>query len=312
MRLSTRPIAAALAAAFFLMHGAFLRPLAAQEPSPAGPSPGAAAAEASPGSAPAPVAPRQPRAKTEEEFAEYQRFMKEPSPDTQIQLIEDFLLHFPDSELREYAFQAATQAYQVKNDFALVRTYGELTLGENQDNLVALLILASSIPERTNKTDPESEENLAEAETYARHILNLLPRMPQPPGVTPPRWEQTRREAASTAHASLGMVHLIREDFLRAETEFKLSADLASAPDPVTFYRLGLTYSFQRKFDEALEALDRSDAVGGVRIGSPGEPSRDLVAEAKDFVLKSREAPATPGPGSQPPYPPATDAPPPQ
>ena len=307
MRISKPQIEVALAAALFLLNGANvlpLPPLAQQEPSPAGsstgasPSTGAASAGASADTGEA--APRQPRAKTEEEFAEYQRFIKETDADKQIQLIDDFLLHFPDSELREYAFQAATQAFQVKNDFSAVRTYGELTLGENEDNLVALLVLASAIPERTSKNDPESEEDLAEAEDYAHRILDLMTRMPQPAGVTPARWEQTKREAASTAHASLGMVHLIREDFFQAEEEFKMSADLASAPDPVTFYRLGLSYSFQRKFDEALEALDRSDAVGGVRVGP-----RDLVAEAKDFVQKSRDAEGSPAPESQSPYPPA-------
>ena len=311
MRIFGQQIPVAVAAAFFLLTGACLPllalpPLAAQKPSPAGSQPGAASpAGVTPSGASAdtaPAAPRQPRAKTEAEFAEYQRFMKETDAGKQIQLIEDFLLHYPDSELREYAFQAATQAYQVKNDFTLVRTYGELTLGENQDNLVALLILASAIPERTNKNDPESAENLAEAEGYARRILDLMTRMPQPAGVTPARWEQTKREAAATAHGSLGMVSLIREDFSRAESEFKMSADLASAPDPVTFYRLGLSYSFEKKFDEALEALDRSDAVGGVRVGSP---ARDLVAEAKDFVVKSKEAAGNPGPRTQPAYPPA-------
>lgn len=310
MRRLWQRIALTVVAAFFFLHGLSVLPLAAQQASPAGaagsPS-GAASAEASANSAPA--APRQPRAKTEEEFAEYQRFMKETKPDDQIQLIEDFLLHFPDSELREYAFQAATQAYQIKNDFSRVLTYGELTLGENEDNLVALLVLASAIPERTNKNDPESEENLARAEEYARRILDLMTRMPQPAGMTPARWEQTKRESAATAHGSLGMVSMIREDFFRAESEFKLSADLASAPDPVTFYRLGLSYSFQKKFNEALEALERSEAVGGVRVGPAGGPARDLVAEAKDFVLKSKEASGNPSPGSQSPYPPAAATP---
>ena len=218
--------------------------------------------------------------------------MREARPDEQIQLIEDFLLHYPDSELHEYAFQAATQAFQAKNDFSSLLLYGEMTLGENEDNLVALLILASAIPERTTKNDPESEENLVQAEDYARRILDLLPRMPQPVGVTPSGWEQTKREAAATSHASLGMVNLIREDFFRAESEFKRSTDLASAPDPVIFYRLGLSYSFQRKYDQAIEALDRAAAVGGVRVTSPDGRPRDLVAEAKDFVLKSRDAAA--------------------
>ena len=91
-----------------------------------------------------PAAPRQPRAKTEEEFAAYQRFIRETKPDEQIRIVEDFLLQYPDSELKEYAFQTATQAYQTKNDYPRVLTYGELTLAENPENLVALLILASS------------------------------------------------------------------------------------------------------------------------------------------------------------------------
>ncbi len=301
-------IAAALAAAYLFLNGGMLLALPAQQTSPpAATSP--ATSPASGASAATPAAPRQPRAKTEEEFAEYQRFMRETRTDEQIQLIEDFLLHFPDSELREYAFQAATQAFQAKNDFSSLLTYGELTLGENEDNLVALLILASAIPERTNRSDPERDENLALAETYAQRILDLLPRMPQPAGVTPVRWEQTKREAAATSHASLGMVSLIREDFLRAETEFKRATDLASSPDPVTFYRLGLSYSFQKKYDQAIEALDRAASVGGVKVSSPDGLARDLVAEAKDFVLKSREASGGSGSDTAPPQPAEAPAP---
>ena len=287
-------IVVAFVAAWTLLGGGSARAWT-QEP----PAPPATAEDSDPA-----ASPRQPRAQTEQEFIEYQRFMRETDPDAQIQLIDDFLLHHPDSELREYAFQAATQAFQVKNDFSAVLTYGELTLGENEDNLVALLILASAIPERTSRNDPESEENLNQAEEYARRILDLLTRMPQPAGVTPERWEQTKQESAATAHASLGMVNLIREDFFRAESEFKLSTELAPTPDPVTFYRLGLSYSFQNKYDEALEALERADAVGGVQVGSPGQ-TRDLVAEARDFVLQSQEASGSPGAGGQMPYPPA-------
>ena len=258
-----------------------------------------------------PAGPRQPRAKTEEEFAAYQRFIRETKPDEQIRIVEDFLLQYPDSELKEYAFQTATQAYQTKNDYPRVLTYGELTLAENPDNLVALLILASSIAERTGKNDEDRDEKLTQAEEYAKRALDLLPRMPQPSGVAAPRWEQTKREAAASSHAALGMVNLIREDFFRAELEFKRSADLATSPDPVTFYRLGLCYSFQKNFDSALEALDRADSVGGVKIMTPDGGTRDLVAEAREFVLKSREALGSPGAGSavSPSQPPAAPAP---
>ena len=216
--------------------------------------------------------------------------MREPKPDEQIRLIEDFLLQYPDSELKEFAFQSATQAYQSKNDFTRVLTYGELTLAENENNLVALLVLASAIPERTGKNDADRDEKLAEAEQYGKRALDLLLKLPQPANLTPGQWEQTKREAAATSHAALGMMNLIREDFEKAEAELKLAADLASQPDPVTFYRLGLAYSFQREFDLALDALDRAAGVGGVKIPAPEGGTRDLVAEAKDFVLKARAA----------------------
>ena len=246
----------------------------------------------------APAAPRQPRARTEEEFTAYQRFIRETNADEQIRIVEDFLLQYPDSELKEYAFQTATQAYQAKNDYPRVLTYGELTLAENPDNLVALLTLASAIAERTGKNDEDRDEKLAEAEEHAKRVVGLLPRMPQPAGMTAARWEQTKREAAASSHASLGMVNLIREDFSQAELEFKRSTDLATSPDPVTFYRLGLCHSFQKNFAAALEALDRADGVGGVKITTPEGRTRDLVAEARDFVIKSKEALGSPGGGS--------------
>ena len=285
VKLSLR-IAVAIGIAALLLSEKVAPAWAAQE-APAAPA----------SSAPAP--PRQPRAKTEEEFAAYRRFIREPNPEEQIRIIEDFLLEYPDSELKEYAFQAATQAYQSKNDYPRVLTYGELTLAENPDNLVALLILASAIAERTGKNDEDREEKLTQAEEYARRALDVLPRMPQPAGVTAARWEQTKREAAASAHAALGMVNLIREDFVVAESELKRSADLASQPDPVTFYRLGLCYSFQKKYDLAVEALDRADSVGGLKIATPDGGRRDLVAEAREFALKSREALGSAGSGSE-------------
>ena len=190
---------------------------------------------------------RQPRAKSQDELDAYQKFMREQSADQQIKLIEDFLLQFPNTELKEFAYQAATQAYQSKNDFNKVLTYGELTLAENENNLVALLILASAIPERTAKNDLDKESKLTQAEQYAKSALAVLEKLSMPPNLTEQQWTQVKRDAESTPHAALGMIALIREDFPKAETEFKQSAEMAAKPDPVSLYRLGLCYSLDRK-----------------------------------------------------------------
>lgn len=253
-------------------------------------------AQAQPGAPPAEKRP--PRAKSQEELEAYQKFLREQNSDQQIKLIEDFLLQYPQTELKEYAYQAATQAYQTKNDFNKVLTYGELTLGENPNNLVALLVLASAIPERTAKNDIDKETKLAEAEQYARRGLEVLGKLPMPPNLTDEQWAQVKKDAESNPHAALGMVSLIREDFPQAEAEFKMATQMASRPDPVTLYRLGLCYSFEKKYEPALEALDRAAASGGVKISVPDGATRDLVAEAKDYVVKAKAASETPVSGA--------------
>ena len=72
--------------------------------SAAAPPPQAAPTQAQEG-----VPPPVPEAKLQEEFAAYQQFMQEQDPDEQIRMVEDFLLEYPQSELKEYAFQVATQ-----------------------------------------------------------------------------------------------------------------------------------------------------------------------------------------------------------
>jgi tetratricopeptide (TPR) repeat protein len=244
---------------------------------------------------------KQPRAHSQDEADAFQKIMGEQTPDAQIKLIEDFLLAYPNTELKEYAYQAATQAYQAKNDYNKVLTYGELTLNENENNLVALLVLASAIPERTAKNDIDKESKLTQAEQYAKRGLEVLGKLTMPANLTEEQWTQARKDAESTPHAALGMIALIREDFPKAETEFQTATDLTSRPDPVTFYRLGLCYSFEKKYDPALQALAKAASSGGVKVTGADGATRDLVAEAKDYVVKAKAATDTPVSGTLPP-----------
>ena len=250
---------------------------------------------------------KQPQAKTPEEAAAYQALLGEQKPDERIHLVEDFLLQYPDSEMREFAYQAGMQAYQAKNDFNHLLIYGELALAENPDNLTALLTLSAAISEMTDRNDSEREEKLADGERYAVHALEVIGKLHKPPGFPDERWAEMRHESESTAHAARGLIALLREDFVKAELELKEAVALARRPDAVVLYRLGLSYSFQKKYEEALEALDRAAALGGIKLNAGGGKTRDLVAEAKEFAAKGLAAappaatPATAaGPASSP------------
>ena len=250
----------------------------------------------------APPRKEQPRAKSPEELEAYQKFMQAQDPDVRIREVEDFLLQYPESALKEYAYQVATQAYQAKNDYARVLTYGELTLGENENNLVALLILASAIADRTGQDAADRDEKFSEAEQYAKRALEGLAGLEKPPERLQPQWEQTKRDAEATAHTALGMIAMVRKDFAKAESELRQASSLAVPPDPVLLYRLGLCYSFQQKYELALEVLDKAAALGGVKVPSPDGGTKDLVAEAKEFTLRAK-AGWTGAPGPAPPAP---------
>jgi tetratricopeptide (TPR) repeat protein len=245
------------------------------------------------------VAPRsQPRALSPEEAAQFERLQAERNPDEKIRLIEDFLLQYPNSQFKEFAFQSAAEAYQAKNDYDRVITYGELALSENPGNLSALLMLAAAISETTGRGEPDTEERLGEAEGYGRRAIELLGSLRRPPGTNEEAWNRTKAEASSAAHAALGLIALIREDFARAELELREAVNLTANPDAILLYRLGLSHSFLREYDPAIEALDRASALGGVKIPAPQGGTRDLVAEAKDFVQRAKAAAEPPVPAA--------------
>ncbi|HWP84704.1 MAG TPA: hypothetical protein VNN17_05910 [Terriglobia bacterium] len=281
-----------------LMGMAAQAALLAQTPAPAG-----APAPAPPAMASADTAPpgtRRPQAKTPEEAAAYQAFLDEKRPEERIRLVEDFLLQYPETELKEGAYLAAMQAYQQQNDFEHLLTYGELVLEQNPENLTVLLTLAAAISEMTGRSDSDRDEKLNDGDRYALRALEVIGRLRKPPGFPEERWAEMRREAEATAHAARGLIALLREDFARAELELKEAVALAKAPSAAVLYRLGIAYSFRKKYAEALEVLDRAASLGGIQLTTAEGATRDLVAEAREFAARAlagaAPAPATPPP----------------
>ena len=158
---------------------------------------------ATPPVAPAPepasaAAPRrgwtQPKAKTPEEEAAYQAISGEQNPDQRIRLVEDFLLFYPETELKESAYLAAMQAYQSKDDFEHLLTYGELVLEQNPENITVLLTLAAAISEMTDRDDADSDEKLTEGDQYALQALDRLGKLRKPPGFPEEQWTDARED----------------------------------------------------------------------------------------------------------------------
>jgi tetratricopeptide (TPR) repeat protein len=237
-----------------------------------------------------------PAAKSPEEQAAFDKIVKEQRPDERIKLVEDFLLSHPDSEFKQAVYMAASQAYRRKNDLARMLTYAELTLAENPENLQALLILAESLPESVRREDPDYVDRVEEAREHAQLAIELIGKTARPQGATPEQWQQSRKQVESAARLALALTAMMREDYAEAVAEYDKAFKLMDKPDALSLYRLGLTYSFLKKYDEAIEALQKSAEAGGVNSRTASGTPRDLVAEARAYVEKQK---ASSAPGSE-------------
>ena len=229
---------------------------------------------------------KQPMAKTRVEFDAYQKFWSAPDADEKIKNAEEFLKTYPESELKIYAFQAEMQSYQVKNDFAHLRDFGERILEIDPNDIPTLITLATAMPERTQDTDLDKDQKRAAAEGYAKRALEQIDKLPKPAGLDATQsaqWDERVNDARSQAHYALGLVALQRKSYPQAVEEITLAAKLESPsqPDPILYWRLGLAYELNNKRDEALKAYEKSVSLGGVKMGG-----KDQAVEDRDRLKK--------------------------
>lgn len=240
-----------------------------------------------------PAAKKQPTPKTREEYDAYQKFWTATDPDEKVKQAEEFLQKYPDSELKPFAYRKEMEAYQQKNDFEKMREFGEKVLEAEPNDAISLILLATAIPERTKDTDLDKEQKLNAAEGYAKRALEAIDKLEKPsPQVTDQQWEAVRNDARSNAQGAMGLINLQRKNYAGAEESFRKATQLQSQPDPILWWRLGLSLEFGKKYEDALTALEKSVSLGGVKMSG-----RDLATEERDRVKKyldQRKAAGTP------------------
>ncbi len=246
-----------------------------------------------PSSPSAPPVPKEPQAKTKEEHEAYIVFYQEQDvkkkvamgdrfltdfvtsefkPNVMLLMIqalqgtqepkaiaewgERFLNDFPEHPSKPFVFQALMTAYQELNDLAKAVEYGEKLLQADPNNLSAIYTISFVISERSLAGDEDGRKReLARGAQVAKIGL----KMPRPAQLSEDQWSQYQ----AVLHSSLGLIHLNNKEYSQAQSEYT-QATAVIKNDPILFFRTGLAYSFERKYDEAMELLAKSVFLKGV------------------------------------------------
>ena len=252
-----------------------------------------------------PSGPRQPQAKTQAELNEYVAIIQNADVAAAETAADGFATKYPDSELTGHLYAALQRKYQGTNNSDKTVDMGRKALKYLPDNPMALVSTATVIAERTRDSDLDRDESYAEAIRYAQHSLETMDTgLSTGANLPPEQLQQIKNVLRSMAYASMGMIYLKKKDYPLAEENFRKSADAnPSQPDAYVFYRLSLTLDYQKKYPEALKAINRclelapaDDPVVGLAKQEQSRLTKLVGAPAAPATTPNQPAPKTPSP----------------
>jgi tetratricopeptide (TPR) repeat protein len=250
--------------------------------------------------------------KTPEEGKAVREVLQALTPEARIRAADEFIVQFPQSELRAAVLAAAAESYRQMNDYEKTVVYGEQALQADPDdatNVQTSVLLAKAIAQHAREFDLDREEKLAKIEKYANGALELVKTMAKPsPTLLDEQWNAVKSDWAGDAHEALGMDQLVRKDYDRAVAEFKTAVETAKDPDPTTSARLAGAYDKAGKYDEAIAVCDKLLAMPDLhpRIREVVRGERARATRAKGVGKPpAPETAAPPAPAPAPAAPPA-------
>ena len=277
----------------------------------------------------APAFSQQPQAKTTAEYNAYVAFFNEQNPQKKADLGEKFLAENKDSDfvpqgyqlligayaktqnwakvmdaaertaalptadnkLKAFAYANAMVAAQQSNNFDKIVEYGDKVLAIEPNDLNAMVVLSTTIPERLPQDEAAKKTALDKAGALATKALDGVRQVfsqPKPPGIPEAEWNKQKADLEGQLHATLGLIALHRQDYAKSVEEFETA--LKSTPrDGVSHYRLGLV--FQSQASEASKALvEAINAENAAKIERKDQPVIDeLVARRQGIETDARE-----------------------
>jgi len=180
-----------------------------------------------------------------------------------IQLGQAFLQKYPKSTLTEPVEAGLVQAYVERQDWKDVYTSADSALALKPDDIDVLTTVGWVIPHVYHPDDPDGDAQLAKAETYEKHAIEVLTTMPKPKGLTDAQFAAAKNQKAAQAHSALGLIYFRREDYDTSAKEIQQVLQLSPTPDPTDLYVLGIDLQNIKRYSDAADAFNRCAQIAG-------------------------------------------------
>jgi tetratricopeptide (TPR) repeat protein len=203
-----------------------------------------------------------------------------------IELGEGFLAKYPMSLYAGAVYSTLTTAYLNTNQPDKMLTAGEKALEINPDNVDVLPLLAWAIPRRVTGQTADGPKQLAQAEDYAKHAIQLITTIPKPAEMDDVAFTKAKNEKLAMCHDGLGVAEVKTAKYDDAIADLNQSVELSATPDPVDFYLLGVSNQATSHFTDAIAAFTKCSADGPFQA-----QCKAGLDEAKKKSQNSLEAP---------------------
>jgi len=173
------------------------------------------------------------------------------------------LAKYPDSEYIKGVYGLLTNAYYATGNIQKMLDMSAKTLAADPDNADVLALTAMVISRRAHATTPDGAAQLAKAEGYAHHAIEVIPNMQKPnPSMDDAAFEKAKNDKLAIAHSALGLIDYDNKKYEDARTELMQAVQLASAPDPVDYYMLGNADQAASYYHDAVVAFQKCSDTG--------------------------------------------------
>lgn len=226
------------------------------------------------------IAPAQqgPAPQSQEELDALIAIQNAPDAEARIQAAQQLLKDFKDTEFKSWSNMQMMMAARELGDYERIVLFGQEALRHDPAEVGALLTLAEVIPMRTKEFDLDKEEKLNQAEDYAKQALKVVPTKPNPNAeqITEEQWLMAKKDFMSNAHKALGLVESKRGNTTEAIGHYQEALEVAAQQDPAIFYFMAESYAKEGKKAEALDAVNKSIAGGGLPMGDGSNAADSL------------------------------------